>query len=86
MKLTIKANERINEAIISALQFSGENVGNIHKKVTANKNKNISQIEIDFSCSPIWSDLELWLEDENGKQCDYMRLNVSKTKKLKASK
>ena len=86
MKITIKANESINETIINQLLFNGENVGNVQTKATSDENKKINQIEIDFSCSPIWSDLEIWLEDDNGKQCDYMRLNVSKTKKLKASK
>lgn len=86
MKITIKANESINETIINQLLFNGENVGNVQTKAKSDENKKINQIEIDFSCSPIWSDLEIWLEDENGKQRDYMRLNVSKTKKLKASK
>lgn len=86
MKITIKANESINETIINQLLFNGENVGNVQTKATSDESKKINQIEIDFSCSPIWSDLEIWLEDENGKQCDYMRLNVSKAKKLKASK
>ena len=86
MKITIKANEIINETIINQLLFNGENVGNVQTKATSDENKKINQIEIDFSCSPIWTDLEIWLEDDNGKQCDYMRLNVSKTKKLKASK
>lgn len=32
MKITIKANESINETIINQLLFNGENVGNVQTK------------------------------------------------------
>lgn len=70
MKITIKANEKITNAIIEKVKATGD----------------ICSVELDFDCSYLWSDLEIWLEDDNGKYCDHMALNVSKRNKLQAHK
>lgn len=71
MKLTIKSNGKIHKA----------------KTIRVSKdNKDIHSIEIDFETSDIFSDLEFWLEDEQGNYCDHLGVNVSKRNKLQAHK
>lgn len=82
MKLTIKANNKMNTATVKELERNGEELGT----KTTQINGEIYSVEIDFDTSYLWSDLELWLEDENGNYCDHMRLNVSTRKKLQAHK
>ena len=71
MKLTIKANEKITDAKI--IKHSTDN-------------STIYALEIDFIPSFLWSDLEIWLEDESGKWCDYAKMNLSTRNKMKFSK
>lgn len=82
MKITIKANEKITGAIIKEFERSGDNIG----IKTTQTNGEIYAIEIDFNCSYLWSDLEFWLEDENGNYCDHMALNVTKRSKMQTHK
>ena len=82
MKLTIKANNKMNIATIKKLERNGENVGT----KTTQRSGEIYSVEIDFDTAYLWSDLEFWLEDENGNYCDHMCLNVSTRKKLQAHK
>lgn len=46
----------------------------------------IHRVILEFDTSDNWHDLEFWLEDEKGNFCDHLGLNVSKRKKLQASK
>lgn len=71
MKLTIKANEKITSALVNKI---------------SRLNNDIYSIEIDFEKSYPWSDLEMWLEDENGNICDYAKMNVSKRNKMQFAK
>lgn len=82
MKITIKANEKIAKAIIKQFERNAEDVGT---KATKIENE-IYCIEIDFNCSYLWSDLELWLEDDNGNYLDHLCMNVSKRNKLQTHK
>lgn len=71
MKLTIKANEKITNAkIIKRNNGAGE----------------IYSIEIDFDCSYLWSDLEFWLDNDDGEYKDHMCFNVSKREKMQTHK
>ena len=60
--------------------------GKITKTKTEKSKYGIESVNIDFEGSYVWSDLELWLEDDNGKYLDHLSLNVSKRNKLKAQK
>ena len=82
MKLTIKANEKITAAIVDKIKENGEFRGTKRTKI----NGDIYQIEFDFIPSFPWSDLEFWLEDENGHVCDYAKMNVSKRNKMQFHK
>ena len=82
MKLTIKANNKITAAAVRELERSGENLGTKTTKTSGE----IYSVEIDFECAYLWSDLEFWLEDENGKYCDHMAFNISKRKKMQTHK
>ena len=83
MKLTIKANEKITAAIIDKYRnAAGEYRGTKCTKI----NGDIYMIEFDFMPSYLWSDLEFWLEDENGNICDYAKMNVSKRNKMQFHK
>lgn len=62
-----------------------------NNKITAavvkkDENEEIYSIEIDFDPSYLWSDLEFWLENENGRYCDHIGLNVSKRQKMQTHK
>lgn len=47
----------------------------------------IHQIEIDFTTSDIWSDLEMWLNNEQDNEFfDYIAFNISKRYKIKTHK
>ena len=71
MKLTIKANEKITSVLVRKVnRHSGD----------------IYSIEFDFEKSYPWSDLEMWLDDENGNVCDYAKMNVSKRNKMQFAK
>ena len=71
MRLTIKSNGKIINARIVPY---------------TNENAEIHSVEVDYIPPDLWSDLEFWLEDENGKLCDYAKMNLSKRKKMKFSK
>ena len=71
MTLTIKSNGKITKTKI--IPYSHEN-------------DSIHAVEIDFDPPSLWSDLEFWLEDENGKLCDYAKMNLSKRNKMHFSK
>lgn len=60
--------------------------GKINKVKVEKTKKNIDGIKINFDTCYAWSDLELWLEDNNGKYLDYARFNVSKRNKIKVTK
>ena len=68
MKLTIKANNKINNV----------------KVVKNSYNNQVESVVIDFELSDIWTDLELWLTEAiTEKYRDYAKLNVSERKKMK---
>ena len=60
--------------------------GKFHKAKIQKENNEIYGIEFNFDKVYAWSDLEFYLEDEDGNYCDHMTLNVSKRNKLKAQK
>lgn len=71
MKITITANNKINNFKVSKPNIDGE----------------IKEIEIDFEPSWPWSDLEFWLTDsEDTKVFDYTKMSISKRNKMKFSK
>lgn len=82
MKLTIKANEKITAALVDKLIRRGEYVGTKRTKVDGD----IYMVEFEFMPSYLWSDLEFWLEDDNGEVCDYAKMNVSKRNKMQFHK
>ena len=82
MKLTIKANEKITVATIKEFSRAGEDVGTKTNTIEGD----IYAIEFDFLPSYLWSDLEFWLEDENGECCDHIALNVTKRQKMQTHK
>ena len=82
MKLILKSNGELTGTLIKEFERSGENV---ETKKTAVEGE-IYAVEIDFEPCALYSDLEIWLEDENGKYCDHLALNVSKRQKLLAHK
>lgn len=43
-------------------------------------------VEIDFAQSHLYSDLEFWLDNDNGEYKDHMCLNVSKRQKMQTHK
>lgn len=69
MKITIRANERINNVKIIPCQENDPTT-------------DIYAIEIDFTPSYLWSDLEMWLEDDSEHVKDHIAMNVSKRMKL----
>lgn len=82
MKITIKANEKITNAIIKELEERGDYIAPKNTEC----NGRIYSVEFDFLPSYLWSDLELWLEDDNGNYCDHLCLNVSKRQKMQTHK
>lgn len=71
MKLSIKANNKINNINVSKSNINGE----------------IKEIEIDFEPSYPWSDLEFWLTNSKATTVlDYTKMNITKFKKMKFSK
>lgn len=71
MTITIKANNQITDArIIKRDNGSGE----------------VYAVEIDFDQSYLYSDLEFWLDNDNGEYKDHMCLNVSKREKMQTHK
>ena len=82
MKLTIKSNGKITAAAVKEIERNGFNC---HCKTNETSGE-IYAIEIDFTPPALWSDLEMWLEDENGKLCDYAKMNISKRNKMQFSK
>lgn len=82
MKLTIKSNGKITAAAVKELERYGDNC---HCKINKISGE-IYAVEIDFIPPDIWSDLEMWLEDDSGKLCDYAKMNLSKRNKMQFSK
>lgn len=82
MKLSIKANEKITDALVNKIIRDDEG---IHLEKT-HVDGEIYMVEITFDRSYLWSDLEFWLEDENGHYCDHAKMNVSKRNKMQFSK
>ena len=71
MTITIKANNKITDArIIKYTDGSGD----------------VYAVEIDFDQSYLYSDLEFWLDNDNGEYKDHMCLNVSKREKMQTHK
>ena len=69
MKLTIKANNTINNV-----------------KIEKDGNDGIQAIIIDFEKSYVWSDLEMWLNSQDDKFLDYMKIYISNRDKMRAFK
>lgn len=69
MKLTIKANNTINNV-----------------KIKKDGNNEIKAIIIDFEKSYNWSDLEIWLNSQDDKFLDYMKIYISNRDKMRACK
>lgn len=82
MKLILKSNGKIISSQTEKFARSDENIST--KKSTVKGD--IYAVEIDFEPCALFSDIEMWLEDENGEYCDHIALNVSKRKKLQAHK
>lgn len=71
MKFTIKSNGKINDC----------------KIIKYLDDSGIECIEIDFTPSSFYSDLEFWLnESETDKFLDYAKMRLSKTSKMKFRK
>lgn len=71
MKITVKANNKITDVNIIKKQYA---------------NTEINFFEFTFEPSYLWSDLEIWLEDEKGQIKDYAKMNISKRNKMQFSK
>ena len=50
--------------------------------VNNNKDGTIESVEINFTPSQLYSDIEMWLDDNNGKLADYAKMNVGKRNKM----
>lgn len=55
-------------------------------KTTKDANKQIDKIEIIFNTCNIWSDLELWLYNQNDEFLDHLAIIISKRQKMQAHK
>jgi hypothetical protein len=77
MKITIKANNKITDAKITKYKDVARHPENVD---------GVYMIEFEFEKADIWSDLEFWMDDENGNYCDHITLNVTKKKKLQFHK
>lgn len=55
-------------------------------KTTKDANNEIHSVEIIFSPCDIWSDLELWLNNQNDDFLDHLAIVISKRKKMQAHK
>lgn len=75
MKLIIKSNGTLTSIQVNHEQYSCDDV--------IVETNNLSDIEINFTPSVLFSDLELWLEDDDGKLLDHKRINVTKKHKMK---
>ena len=82
MKLTLKSNGKITRSQIREFSRNGEDVCT---KKTAVEGE-IYDVEVDFEPCALFSDIEIWLTDENDNYCDHIALNVSKRKKILAHK
>lgn len=51
-------------------------------KIINNSNSTFYAIEIDYQNNDIFSDFELWLEDDNGQQKDYRKLTRTRKNTL----
>lgn len=54
--------------------------------IVRNFNGEIWGIEADFTPAEIGSDMEIWLEDSDGKICDYAKMKLSAKKKMRFAK
>ena len=55
-------------------------------KISKNRDGSIEGVEIDFKKSDIWSDLEMWLDNDNGDYKDYAKMIISNRDKMKLYK
>ena len=55
-------------------------------KTSKDANKQIDNIEIIFNTCDIWSDLELWLNNQNDEFLDHLAITISKRQKMQAHK
>lgn len=78
MKLTIASNGTIRKVDIIPNKTFDENDNLI-------ETDGIHNLTIDFDPPTLWSDFELWLEDDDGNLVDYKKINLSKTNKMKMS-
>ena len=57
--------------------------GTIHNvSVNNNKDGTIESVEIEFTPSQLYSDIEMWLDDNNEELVDYAKMNVGKKNKM----
>lgn len=75
MKLLIKSNGKMNKVNVERRKFYDDN----DNEIVADE---VYSIEIDFEQAALWSDFELWLEDEGGNFADYKKINISKRNKM----
>lgn len=55
-------------------------------KIKKNASNEIDAIIIDFEKSNNWSDLEMWLNSQDSKFLDYMKIYISNRDKMRACK
>ena len=65
------------------MKFTIKSNGKINDiKVSKRKDGEIASVEIDFTPTVLWSDLEFWL-DNGEKVLDYAKMNVGKRNNMK---
>ncbi len=80
MKLTIKSNGTIH-----AVNVEQKKIYDPESDLPADSDE-VNSVEIDFTPSQLWSDFELWLEDDDGQKIiDYKKINLSRRNKLQMS-
>ena len=80
MKLTIKSN-----GIIHTVKVEPKKIYDPDNDDLFRETNEVNSVEIDFTPPVLWSDFELWLEDEEGKIIDYKKINLSRRNKLQMS-
>ena len=80
MKLTIKSNGTIHAVNVEPKKIYDPDDENLIVD-----SDEVNSVEIDFTPPKLWSDFELWLEDDVGQIIDYKKIKLSRRNKLQMS-
>lgn len=78
MKLTISSNGQIHDVKVVPNRTFDENDNVI-------EGEGVHNFTVDFTPPALYSDFELWLEDDDGNLVDYKKINISNKNKMKMS-